>query len=394
MGRHVLVAGLVVAALFLAGCTGPRSADASPASASPGPSGPATGPETGTPVFVARAELPSEAPRLPVALEAPQRWLKPFGLLEVASSVPDGSRAAWFVEHEEVEARATTVDGEVYVLKSTTPDHHMSDVKRGRADLLGIEPDGRARALRIDVAGRYTLAVGDARLVVNVWPDAPADASAQAILFDDGAGGVDPAPGEVDLPTGGRLLLWNQAGRVVDVREAGFAAHVPLPANGGRVTPIDEGLYRLVLVARDASGARGAASMPFLVDFERPAERLSVGPATGRFVVAETGGEGPVDPPYALAFGAQHPLRELVLRFNDSSPLPAPRSVEVTLLHENVPLASASTLTANELLFTDLPAGSYDVVVRPEHGAIVSFEVTVSGLYELPTPERLRVAMT
>jgi hypothetical protein len=390
---------VVLLAATLAGCSAPDPAsDAAQAAAAsgggvePAENGGSSSASSAAPVFLARAPAATAAPTLAAEATLSQRWLKPFSMVETTPRVPEGARIAWFVEHEEVEPRSTIVGGEVYVLKSTTPDRSRPEGTRTRADIDGLAPDGRARVLRIEEPGRYVLAAEGARLTVNVWPDAPRDAGAQAFLFEGLQGDVRFEPAEIDLARGGRLTLWNEASRALDVREAGFAAYVPLPREGGRITPIDEGLYHLVLIARDDLGARGVAREPFLVDFERPSERLSAGPATGRFTAAEAGGD--VEPAQSLAFGAQHPLRSLTIRFSASSPVPVPASVSVTLRHEGVEVATASTLTTGEIVLGEMPAGSYRVVVAPEHGAAVSFEVSASGVYVLPTPERLRDAMT
>lgn len=381
----------LVLALLLAGCSVPEpDADAADAGDAALARASVMDASRDEPVFLAPS-FSAPPPVLAVSASLAPQWLKPFGSFEAVSTLPAGARVAWFVEHEEVEARATVVDGEVYVLKATTPDHHLTE-KRSRADLAGFAADGRARAMRFDAPGRYTLAAGDARLVVNVWPDAPLDGPAQAFLLD-----ASPAarfdPPEVDLASGARLLLWNYASgddATLDLLESGYAAYVPLAAHGGRVTPIDEGLYRLTLLARDGEGAKGIARVPFLVDFERPSERVSLGPYTGRFTV----GEGLTDEHHRATLEAKHPLRALYVRVNASSMVPAPASVALELTRDGEPVAATSTVTSGELALEDLPAGRYEVRLRPEHGVGVAYELFAEGRYVLPTPERLRSAST
>lgn len=382
--QRVVIPAALVLALLLAGCT--ALPERAPTSVLPSIL-PSALPQDFAPIafdLVSPPGTPS-APPLAVALTLSERWLKPFGTFEANVVAPADARGAWFVAHDEVEPRASVVDGEVYVLKSTTPDHHDTDGARARIAPSELAPDGRARTLRLPEAGRYQFEAAGARFMVNVWPDAPVGVS-QTFLLDADAGAVRFDPPEIDAAPGARVLLWNHASRALEFRETAFAAFVPLPTEGGRVTPIDEGLYTLSALAVGADGARGLARAAFLVDFERPSGRLSAGPYTGRFVAPELGAEDPV----RIGFRADHPLEELVVRFNASTTAPVPGSIEVSLLDEgDRPIASASSLTSNEIAWGELPAGGYAILVRGEHGALVSFEASIEGRYLLPTPERL-----
>lgn len=373
---HARALALIVAlASVLAGCTAPPpEPQVEPTSEEPAPL---------APLALARPAH-TAPPTLPVSLAVDVPWLKPFREVTPTLDAPSDARVAWFIEHDEVDARASVVDDDVFVLKSTTPDHHNTQGPRSRADLLDFAPDGRARTLRVQVPGRYVLEAEGARLAINAWPDAPKDGPTQAFFVDaDGAARFEPA--EIDLPVGGRVLLWNQAGSSVDVLEVGFAAHLPLPERGGALTPIDEGLYHVVALAVDARGARGVARAGFLVDFERPSEFVGIGPIRGDYVYPETGAERVV----RGTFTAHYPMRTLDLWFNATSAVPAPASIEVTLLHEGEAVATASSLTSRSLALVDAPAGTWAVEVRGEHGALVGFELTGEGVYRLPVPERL-----
>lgn len=372
---------MVALASVLAGCTAPQP-EREPQGEPDAEGTPLAPLALARPAYAARATLP-----LSLLVDVP--WLKPFREVTPAIDAPADARVAWFIEHEEVDARASVVDGEVFVLKSTTPDHHNTQGPRSRADVLDFAPDGCARTLRVQIPGRYVLEAEGARLAINAWPDAPKDGPTQAFFVDaDGAARFEPA--EIDVPVGGRVLLWNQASASADVLEAGFAAHLPIPERGGALTPIDEGLYHVVALAVDGRGARGVARAGFLVDFERPSEVVSIGPIRGDYVYPEAGAERVV----RGTFTAHYPMKTLDLWFNATSALPAPASVEVTLFHEGETVATASSLTSRSIALVGAPAGTWAVEVRGEHGAFVGFELEGQGLYRLPVPERLLVNAT
>lgn len=373
-GRWLVIA---VAGL-LAGCSAPPEPDAQ------APLAPLA---TKAPLALARP-LATPTTLLPVSISLSQTWLRPFGAFDATLDAPADARVAWFVEHEEVDPRATIVGGEIYVLKSTTPDDRGTPGPRSRAEVAGLAPDGRVRSLRFDAPGRYLLEAGSARMAISVFPGAPADAPAQTFLVEEGA--LVFEPDHLEIAPGARVLFWSDAPAEHDVREAAFAAYVPTDARGTRITPIDEGLYRLVAVASGPRGAIGVARVPFLVDFERPSALLTIGPATGRFLAPEADAQEDARVPFTAAL----PLRTLSLRVNVSSPAPLPASVELTLEHEGDLVARVSSLTAPGLDLTDLPAGKYVATLRGEHGAYVGFELTGNGSYRLPTPERLRLVQS
>lgn len=364
---------LLVVAVLAAGCTGSQEP-------MPLPSSPVVEAET-VQLALAPPDRVVRAP-LDVSLVISESWLRPLRSIDVAMEAPGAARAAWFVELEGTEPRATNLDGEVFVLKSTTRDPHNTEGPRPRVTVPDLAADGRARVAKIERAGRYTLDAEGARLTINAWPDAPAGA-AQAFLIED-AGALRFEPPEIDVAPGTRVLLWSEAPRTVEVREARFAAFVPLAGRAGSITAIDEGLWRLIALAVHDE-ARGTASAAFLVDFERPSDRLSVGPFYGDVPVAEA----PLEPPRRIWFRADHPLETFVLSFDARSNAPAPASIVVALYREGELLADTSSLAANELAFTDLPAGKFQIEVRGEHGVLIGYEVSGEGRYRLPTPERL-----
>lgn len=376
------LAAALLLALLLTGCT---ALDAPPRTASPVASA-RDAAAAEAPDLTAFALASSTVPLAPIPVEISlsERWLKPFGAVEARAIAPAGARVAWFVEREDVEPAATVVDGEVYVLKSTTPDHHDADGPRMRIAVADLPADGRARTLRLPEAGRYQFEADGARLVVNVWPGAPSGAGQAFVSADDTALRFDPP--ELDVTPGARVLLWNHAGRALSFRETTFAAFVPLAPEGGRLTPIDEGLYVLSALGLGADGARGLARLAFLVDFERPSDALAAGPYAGRFLAAEGGAEGPA----RIGLRAELPLQWLAVRFRATSMVPIPSSVEVSLLDEGErALASASSLTTSEIRWGELPAGNYTLSVLGEHGAFVSYEIAAEGRYSLPMPDRL-----
>lgn len=339
------------------------------------------------PLALARPVAAPEPPSVEASLSLDVRWLKPFRSFEATLATLPSASVAWFVEHEEGDAEATSTTRGIFVHKAAIADHHGAPRTRTHADVPDLAPDGRARALRAEIPGRFTLDAEGARLVLNVWPGAPAGPT-QAFLARGEGAALRFEPRELDAAPGARILLWNEAGRSVDVRETGFAAYVPLEGARGPLTPIDEGLYRLHALVRAEDGARGLASETFLVDFERPAERIAIGPLRGEFSHPELARD------VRGTFTAHHELRALDLWFNATSGAPAPASVIVTLLREGEVVASASTLASSSLSFADAPPGEYAIEVQPEHGALVRFDLTGEGVYRLPDPPRLRVAST
>lgn len=369
-----LGAFLLVLAVLAAGCTAPSEPTRPPSSRVD---------ETEVvPLALAPPDRVVRAP-LDVSVDLSDRWIKPLRSIDVAMEAPEAARAAWFVELEGTEPRATTLDGEVFVLKSTTRDPRNAEGPRATVTVPPLAADGRARVASIERAGRYTFDAQGAELTINAWPNAPAGA-AQAFLVDD-AGVLRFEPPEVDVAPGTRVLLWSQTSRAVEVRETRFAAFVPLSVRDGSLTPVDEGLWRLIALAVQGD-ARGTGSATFLVDFERPSDRLTVGPIYGDVAVAEVA----LDPPREIAFRAEHPLETFVLAFAAHSNAPVPASIVVALYREGALLAESSSLEASELAFVELPAGKYEVEVRAERGALVGYEVSGEGRYRLPTPERLR----
>lgn len=368
-------AALLILLVLVAGCSAPAD-----------PRAPASAPADARPVEALALERPEPtAPRqLAVELSLSAQWMKPFRGFDASVEAPPDARIAWFVEHDEVDARATIVDGGLFILKATTPDHHDTAGPRSRVEVLDLAPDGRARAMRLAFAGRYVYEGSGAQLVVNAWPGAPVGSPAQTFLVvRDGALRFEPA--ELDVAPGTAVLLWSEAPGTHEVRERRYAAHVPIDARVSRMTPIDEGLYRLTALAVQGDAARGVATAPFLVDFERPSDRLVVGPVAGRFLASETGAEREA----RLAFSAVHELRAFAVHVNASSPLVLPSSVEVTIERDGAVLVAASSLTAHTIELADLPAGDYAIVLRGEHGAYVGYEVSAEGIYRLPAPARL-----
>jgi len=376
-GSWVKRGALVLLALLLAGCTAP---DAAP------PPEPRAVQEA--PLLLGLAP-PERVVPLPLALSVSlsERWLKPLRGVEVDVEASPGAMVAWFASLEEAEPRASSIGGDVFLMRASTQERRDGTGPRAPASLAPLEPDGRARTMHVAHAGRYAFAAEGARLVVNAWPQAPAGAAQAFLLEEDGALRFEPP--ELDVAPGARVLVWSQVARAVVVEEVSYAAWVPLEARGGRVTPVDEGLWTLVAVAVGAN-ARGAASASFLVDFERPSDRLAVGPYAGDFAAPEAGAHEP----RRLTFGAEHPLQRLRIGFAARSSAPAPASVVVALYHEDALLGEASSVASSEMLFEELPAGKYALVVRGEHGALVGYEVAAEGLYRLPTPARLRETTT
>lgn len=374
--------GILFALLLLAGCTAP--APAREGLSTPEPASYVV--EESAPFAFLRPE-PVETAALDVSVALSERWLKPFRTLEVSATAPPDTRVAWFLELDEVEPRVTIVDGEIFLLKSTTPDHHDLDGPRVPVSLSDAAPDGRARALRLQTPGRYHLDADGASLVVNVWPEAPEGPSQAFFVEVPGSHRFEPA--EIDVAPGTRVLLWNQAARSFDLREIGFAAFVPLAGREGNVTPVDEGLYRMVALGVEPR-SRGIDRVGFLVDFERPSDRLYAGPFSGEFALAEAG----VEPARRIALRAEHTLESLVVRYEVRSLVPAPASVRVAMLDEHGTLAHSSSLTADEIALAELPPGKYYVEVSPEHGARVGYVLEAEGRYRLPTPARLLESAT
>lgn len=378
MRREALV--VLVLASVLAGCTGfgappaAREAEAAPELA---PAAAAT--------LVVAPDTPPAPPAIPLSLALDETWLKPLRSTTATLVAPPDARVAWFVALEEEDPRVAVVDGAPYALKSSTPDRDGTLVKRVRADVPDLQPDGRGRALRFDAPGQYALDAAGARLAVNVWPAAPAGRPTQAFLVED-ASGLRFVPDTLDVAPGARVVLWSQARAAVDVRERAFAAFVP--GDGARVTltAVDEGLYRMRALVVDARGGRGEVSAPFLVDFERPDDRLA--PGRWRMESAFPGAE----PPDTFSFTAQHALRSLEVRFVARSTMPVPPAVDVELLRDGETLASASSKTATSLRLDELPPGDYVVRVTHREGALVATTLEVEGRYRLPTPARLATA--
>lgn len=378
---------MLVLVALLAGCTGlavppPAEPEATPAWA-----------ETEAPT---RTRVPApEAPLLrAIAMNASMeaRWLKPLQPATASVVVEPGARVAWFVGHAEEDAAITTIADDVFVSKTSTaesrhrhragePAHDHPGFGRSPTQAPGLSEDA-PRAMRLPLPGRYVLGAEDARLTVHVFPGAARDAATQATLVEEN-GRLRFVPDALAFPPGARMQLWSQLEAPRDVREVSYATFLPGEEHALAFTPIDEGLYTLHAYAQ-APGAAGAASMRFLVDFERPAERLALGPWGGRLTQGEGGGE---ERRYSVT--AQHPLASLEARFNASSLLPAPASVTVTLERDGETLASASSVSEDRLTAENLPAGRYHLVVRGEHGALVGYDLQGEGRYVLPVPPAL-----
>lgn len=398
--RAAFVVALILAA-SLAGCTGlmPEAApehahdDAAPAAA-----------EQGGPVFLAAEPAgPTFAP-LAARVALDRAWLRPYQPAAATVATAPGADVAWFLEAEGDDVRLTHARGALYASKTSTPQqhhHHAGETDdhadtpepasptRRRADVPSLAPGGRPHGLVFGLEGRFLLATPEgAMLNVTVRPDARAGPT-DAFLVGPGAG-ARFVPDELEVPVGARILLWNQAAAPTEVRERAYLARLPAAAEGARFVPIDEGLWRIHAVVRDGARGFGTASAPFLVDFERPAERATIGPLRGRLDQADATLPGVEE--RALSLSAANPVESLALFFNATSGLPQPSAIRVLVRLDGTTLGEASSLETASLALADLPAGRYDILVRGERGQLVDFELEGVATYRLPTPARLAAA--
>lgn len=396
--RTLLVATLVLATA-LAGCSAPDAPEAAPA---PERAAPEAAPvETLLPASA--YEGPGRA-ALAVGVSLDLAWLRPFEPLRAAADAPAGADVLWFVSHEEEDARVTVFNGVPHASRWSTPmgHHHPPGTPshrheappsgRTRADLGELPPGGRG-AITFEAPGRYELATAEgARVNVTVRDDAPVGRPAQTFALADAASGAPRfAPDELDVPTGARVLFWNEAGRAVDLREARYLA--PLPARGPDValSVVDEGVWRVHALARDGADGFGAASRALLVDYERPPRLAGVGPWTGSFLAA---GAGAADggSERTFRFNATFPVETLELRLRARADAPAPEAVVRVEVRDpqGALVAEASSADAAPLALADLPAGRYAFVVTCDGGALVEFTLAGEARYRLPEPEALR----
>lgn len=401
--RAAFVFAVVLAMLF-AGCTG--FAPAAIEGADVDGAGPASAPpRDAAPVFLAADPSAPGLTPIPARVTLERAWLRPYQPAAATLSTTPGTDVAWFLQAEDDDVLLTRARGSVYASEASTPQQHhhhapgtedhpdapeAPPASRRRADLDELAPGGRPGALVFALEGRFLLATpGGATVNVTVRSEAlpgPTD----AFLVGPGAG-ARFVPDELDVPPGARVLFWNQASAATGLREVAYLARVPGTADGVEFVPIDEGLWRLHAVVRDGARGFGTTSAPFLVDFERPAERVEIGPTRGRLAQADA--SLPEVEERSLSVSATFPLKRLDLAFNASTPLPAPGSVRVLVVGDDGRThAEASSLETATLSIEDLPAGRYDIVVRGEQGAFVDYELAGLALYELPTPARLLAA--
>src|SRR5581483_9986263 len=362
--RLVRLAALLLLALVCAGCV------------SHAPAPPTPRPRAVEPV-APLALAPPPAPRPPpptlqASLSLSELWLKPLGEETATLAAPAGTSVSWFASIRGITSHLLVWNDGIYV----TADH-VNRVATYPA--TGDLPPGAAAAMRLHEAGRMTFVSTHhpgASLVVTVRPDAPPEARA----FLVGEPGAERfVPDAVEVRPEGLLTFLNEAQTVGDATGTSFLVLLPETGPTLRVTGVDEGLYDLLAVVRDGSGAQAELRGRFLVDFDRPDAETRFGPYSGTF--EQPGAANAVLPGAAFSFNASYPVRSLVVSYHATSRAPVPASVRVTLLREGEPVASASSATSQELRLSDLPAGRYRVQVDAEQGALVDWDAAAGAVY-------------
>lgn len=393
----------IVLGAALAGCTGLTPTDDEPIHVD-GDFGRSDIEESRQVIFAADPGPPARSP-VPATVSLERAWLRPYQPAAASLATAPDATVAWFLEAEGDDVRLTHARGELYASKASTPQEHHHHAggeddhddssapagpRRTRADAGEIAPGGRPRALAFQQAGRYLLATPEGVTVnVTVRPEAPPGPIDAYLVGADGSARF--VPDELDVPPGARVLFWNQAAAPVVLLEAAFLTQLPGNGRSASFVPVDEGLWRLHAVVRQGERGLGLASEPFLVDYERPAERSEIGPLRGRLVQADA--SLPRVEERSLSVSATFPIERLDLAFNASTALPAPGSVRVLVVSaDGRAVADASSAETATLSLRDLPAGRYDVVVRGERGSLVDFDLAGVAAYRLPTPERLLAA--
>lgn len=359
----------VVLLALLAGCTG---LDVAPA--------PERAPAFASEATAARA-LPvfaDEAPRrLPATLALSEQWLRPTQNLTANLSAPGASHVAWFVAIDGMTPRLHMVGDRPHV---------FVDFSAGAPHLPAtgdLAPGGAPVGLAFAIEGRHLLQSRhhpDARLVVNVAQDG--GATAQAFLTD--VGGHRFVPDEVTVRPGGRVWVRNQAASVGDATGKEFLLRLPGAGPSLEMNAVDEGLYTLVAAVRAPDGTRGEARARFVVDFERPSDRLEVGPVTYRFDVVPA-----TDDTVRVPFHADLPIRHGHVRTRVHSPLPGDASVHVELRRGGQIIAAWDATEGMEQDVGALPAGDYALYVSPREGTLVEFQLDAFFRLRLPTPPEL-----
>jgi len=365
-----------------------------------------------------RSAIVAPALSLPLAaldVRAEQAWLKPREMMVATASQP----VEWFLDVAHDDVRFLLVSDKIFVAPASaatghshapeTPDHEHPEarVRSGPADVGRLQAGVAPSALTLAVPGRYVFRSVSAEaaaasapalgpeLVVYVRADADGNATSQAFLVPDEAGGRFQ-PAVLDVRTGTTLLLWNQLESAVRVTESAYAAPVPAaPTATLTLTPADAGLYLLHAASFDASGVAAAGSDAFLVDFERPPRRLDVGPYEADFSAAPLEG----DRRYRVVTTASYPvsLATIHLRVGSDAPDvggvgPAPEVV-ARLVAAGVEVATR-VFAAGEAEWTlpNLSAGDIALEVWPQDGVMIAVRVELGLDYQLPTPVEVDMA--
>lgn len=364
----------IVALMLAAGCVALPSApreDAGPTGARPVEAPPER------PTFLPASE--NTPPLLPVTVHLGAAWLKPLEATNATATVPPDARLEWLVGVRGGATRMVLVGDAVYV----APERGYA-----RAGVGPLDP-GDSGAMRFDAAGRHVIALADdaeARLSVDVRDGAPSG-TASVFVVDGASGARRFVPERIDVAPDALLVVRNQANATVAARET--RTYVRLAAAGSTIafTPVDEGVYDVVAIAT-ATAAQGEASAPFLVDFDKPAARIEVGPFSGQFVAPDAPGANE-----SVAFATTDPVRALRLRFHGQGPL-TDSSFRVRVSQEGRVVADVSSAAVGALELRDLPAGRFAVEALAQNGVLVDYEVDGEALLDLPLPARVALALS
>lgn len=324
-----------------------------------------------------REDAPREAEHAEPVVRAPLRveltldkdWARPGEAVAATATPHDGATYRWFLARADGTAPAgsgASTDGEVPAL----PGPSWTDVS--------LAPLGSA-STRLDLAGRYAIAVGNAPMNATVEAGAPTEANATLIVD---AWGPRVVPDEVALAPGGTLTIASVVDRALTARLGAFWH--PIDAGGAARDVVPQHQGRLLVVALvDAPGARGLATAPLFVDPLKPDEQVSYGPFEGSFTTP-VGAE-----PVEHALRSDYAMRSLAVTFSAASQLAGgPARIRVTLVlpdgTESTPVEGAS----GEILQEGVPAGATTIRVEPLEGALVDYALRAEATLRLDAPAR------
>lgn len=297
--------------------------------------------------------MPARLQEARVNASVEPRWVRPAEPLNATATLEDEGPVDWFVASRNP-------------VREVTPPP-LSD----RAQ------PGEVAGFRLRDAGRHVFDAGGARLVVSIVPDLPP--LAFEAVADENATGWSMAPDALRGGAGSTVSVENRGATTLLVERKDVETYLGTGASVSFAMPdgLELGDYDVVASLVDDERA-GESSVRVVYDRRKPDEAWSLGPFRGSIDAAATA------EPHTHAFKLGFASQDVRVEIAAASEAPLPYALVVRLVDANGTEVGSGGAPGFDV--AHVPKGDATVVVEATEGALVEYEVRVTGRYVLEPP--------